>query len=46
MALGDGVIDARLVIGSVANEGGKWAGDLVEQGLDLRAIINIAGRQL
>ena len=45
MALGDGVMDAGLVIGSVANEGGKWAGDLVEQRLDLRTIFDIMGRQ-
>ena len=31
MAFDDSAVDARLVIGSVANEGGKGAGDLVEQ---------------
>jgi hypothetical protein len=46
IALGDGVVDASLIIGSISDEGGEWAYDLVEQGLDLRAIIDIMGRQL
>jgi hypothetical protein len=45
VALSDSAIDAGLVIGSVANEGGEWAGDLVEQRLDLRTIFDIMGRQ-
>jgi len=46
IALGDSVVDASLIVGSVANEGGKRSRDLVEQGLDLRSIIDIAGGQL
>jgi len=46
MTLGDATVDALLIVGSIACEGGEWTGDLVEQGLDLRAIIDIAGRQL
>ena len=39
-------VDAGLIVGSVADDGGEWPLDLVEQGIDLRAIIDIAGRQL
>jgi len=39
MALGDRAIDAGLVIGTIAGEGGEWSWDLVKQGLDLRSII-------
>ena len=46
MALGDGAVDTRLIVGAITGEGRKWTWDLVEQGLNLRAIIDIAGRQL
>jgi hypothetical protein len=46
IALSDGAVDASLIIGSISDEGGEWAYDLVEQRLDLRAIIDIMGRQL
>jgi hypothetical protein len=46
MVLADGAVDTRLIVGSITGEGRKWTCDLVEQGLNLRAIINIAGRQL
>ena len=46
MVLADGAVDTRLIVGSITGEGGKWACDLVEQWLDLGAIIDIAGRQL
>jgi Ni,Fe-hydrogenase III small subunit len=42
MALGDSVVDAGLVVGSVTNQRREWTGDLVEQGPNLRAIIDIA----
>jgi hypothetical protein len=44
MVLADGAVDTRLIVGAITGEGRKWTGDLVEQGLNLRAIINIAGR--
>ena len=46
MTLGDGAVDTRLIVGSIADEGSKWTWDLLEQGPDLRAIIDIMGRQL
>ena len=46
MALSNRVVDANLVVSSVTDEGGKWSWDLVEQGLNLRAIVNIATGQL
>jgi hypothetical protein len=35
MALDDSIVDAGLIIGSVADEGGKRSCDLVEQGANL-----------
>jgi hypothetical protein len=46
IALGDGVVDASLIIGSITDERRKRGSDLVEQGLDLRAIIDITIRYL
>ena len=46
MTLCDGPIDILLVVGAIADEGGEWTGDLVEQGLGLRAIIDLMGPQL
>ena len=46
MVLGDGVVDARLIVGSVTDERREWSRDLVEQGLNLRAIVDIMGRKL
>jgi hypothetical protein len=46
MTLGNGTVDASLIVGSITDEGGEWNWDLVEQGPDLRAIINITTRQL
>ena len=46
MTLGDGTVDAGLIVGSIADERGEWSCDLIEQGLDLLAIIDIVGRQL
>ncbi len=46
MALGDGAVDTSLIVRSIADEGGKRSRDLGEQGPNLRAIIDIAGRQL
>jgi hypothetical protein len=34
MALGDSVVDADLIAGSVTDEGGEWRWGLVKQGLD------------
>jgi hypothetical protein len=45
MAFGDSIVDAGLIIGSMADERGEWTWDLVEQGLNLRAIIDIARGQ-
>jgi hypothetical protein len=45
MAQGDSAIDAGLVVGSITGEGGKRSWDLVEQGLYLRAIIDLTGCQ-
>jgi hypothetical protein len=46
MALANGAVDASLIIGSITDEGGEWVCDLVEQGLDRRAIIDITIRYL
>ena len=46
MVLADGAVDTRLIVGSITGEGREWTCDLVEQGLNLRAIIDIAGGQL
>jgi hypothetical protein len=46
MVIVDGAVDASLIVGSIADEAGEWAWDLIEQGLDLRAIIDIAVCQL
>ena len=46
MLLGDSAVSVRLIVGSIADEGGEWTGDLVEQRLDLRAIVNIAAGQV
>jgi hypothetical protein len=46
MTRSDGGVDTRLIVGSIADEGSKWTWDLLEQGPDLRAIIDIMGRQL
>jgi hypothetical protein len=46
VALGDSAIDTGLVVGSITGEGSEWSCDLAEQGLDLRAIIDVTGRQL
>jgi hypothetical protein len=46
MVLGDSVVDASLIVGSISDEGGEWSCNLVEQGLDLGAIIDIARSQL
>ena len=43
--LGDDVVDARLIVGSVTDERREWSRDLVEQGLNLRAIIDVARGQ-
>lgn len=40
MTLGDSAVDASLIVGSISDEGGEWNWDLVEQRLDLRAIID------
>jgi hypothetical protein len=45
MAFSDAVVDASLIVGSITGEGGEWTGDLVEQGFNLRAVIDLAGRQ-
>jgi hypothetical protein len=39
MMLGNGSIDVLLIVGSITGERGEWTGDLVEQRLGLRAII-------
>jgi hypothetical protein len=36
--LGNGAVDAGLIVGSVTDEGREWNCDLIEQGLNLRAI--------
>jgi hypothetical protein len=46
MALSNRAVDARLIVSSVTHEGGKWSCDLVEQGLNLRAIVNSTTGQL
>jgi len=46
MLLGDSAVNVRLIVRSIADEGGEWTGDLVEQRLDLRAIVNIAAGQV
>src|SRR3954452_22700616 len=46
MALADAGVDAVLVVRAVACDGGHCACDLVEQGANQRAIIDIVGRQL
>jgi hypothetical protein len=46
MAFGDLAVDASLIVGSIADERREWSCDLIEQHLDLRAIINIVARQL
>ena len=46
MVLADSAVDTRLIVGTITGEGGKWTGDLVKQRLDLRAIVDIMGRQL
>ena len=46
MVLDNATVDASLIIGSIANQGGEWTWDLVEQRLDLRAIIDVTGGQL
>ncbi|GEO17959.1 hypothetical protein MAE02_56550 [Microvirga aerophila] len=34
-----------MVVGAITSEGGEWAWDLVEQEFNLRAVIDLAGRQ-
>ena len=46
MVLANGAVDTSLIVGSITDEGGEWSCNLVEQGLDLGVIIDIAGRQL
>src|SRR3954467_5391485 len=46
MALADAGVDAVLIVRPVACDGGHCACDLVEQGANLRAVIDIVGRQL
>ena len=46
MSLGDRAVDTGLIVGSIAGERGKRTGKLIEQGLDLRAVIDVTGRQL
>jgi hypothetical protein len=46
LVLGDSGVDAGLIVGSIADEGGEWTGNLVEQRLDQRAILDLATRQL
>src|SRR3954467_10013371 len=46
MALANGAVDTSLIVGSIACQRGKRTCDLVEQGPNLRAIIDIMGRQL
>jgi hypothetical protein len=44
MLLGDGAVNVRLIVRSITDEGSEWVCDLSEQGLDLRAIIDITIR--
>jgi hypothetical protein len=46
LVLGDSGVDAGLIVGSIADEGSKWTWNLLEQGPDLRPIIDIAAGQL
>jgi hypothetical protein len=46
MPRGDSVVHTLLIVSSITGEGGEWSCDLVKQGPNLRAIIDIAGRQL
>jgi hypothetical protein len=46
MALADGAVDTRLIVGTITGEGGEWNCDLIGQRFDLRAIVDIVGRQL
>src|SRR5215217_1534707 len=46
MVLDNDAVDTCLIVGSITDEGGEWNWDLVEQGPDLRAIINITTCQL
>jgi hypothetical protein len=46
MAFSDGAVDAGLIVGAIADERGEWTWDLVEQRFNLRAIIDVMGRQL
>jgi hypothetical protein len=41
--LGDGAIDAGLIIDAIVWKGGEWIGNQVEHGFNLRAIIDIMG---
>ena len=34
-----------MIVGTITGEGGEWTWDLIEQGFNLRAIIDLAGRQ-
>jgi hypothetical protein len=44
--LGNGVVDARLIVGTIADEGSEWSCDLIGQGPNLRAIIALMGHPL
>src|SRR3712207_2041917 len=46
MALGDVAVDTVLIVRSLARERSERTRDLVEQGANLRAVIDIVGRQL
>ena len=45
MALANDAVDASLIVSSITGEGSEWTGDVTEQRRDLRAIIDLAGRQ-
>jgi hypothetical protein len=46
MALVDSAVDAGLIVSPITGKGSEGARDLVEQRIDLRAIVDIVGRQL
>jgi hypothetical protein len=46
MVLANGAVDASLIVGSIPDEGGEWNCSLLEQGANLRAIIDIARGRL
>src|SRR5215213_6875550 len=46
MALANGAVDTSLIVGSITDEGGEGTWDLLEQGPDLGATIDIVTGQL